>query len=285
MPSLFDWSTTAASNVTVDGLNIAEGCPAANVNNGMRSIMALVRASFATGLQTFLDGTAPLSVASGGTGGATGAAARTGIGAAASGANTDITSLAAPALGAATATTATAGDNSTKVATTAFVTAAVLAALPAGVITIWSGSSGAIPTGWLLCNGTSGTPDLRDKFVVGAGSTYAVAATGGSANATLVSHSHTITITDPGHDHTANVTDPGHTHNLPGGTSSGGTIQTQLGVNSTASNGVSSSNTTGITVDNVSNTTGITASSNTQGSSATNANLPPYYALCYIMKA
>ena len=285
MPSLFDWSTTAASNVTVDGLNIAEGCPAANVNNGMRSIMALVRASFATGLQTFLDGTAALPVANGGTGGTTGGAARTGIGAAASGANTDITSLAAPAIGAATATTATAGDNSTKVATTAFVTAAVLAALPAGVITIWSGSSGAIPTGWLLCNGTSGTPDLRDKFVVGAGSTYAVAATGGSANATLVSHSHTITITDPGHDHTANVTDPGHTHNLPGGTSSGGTIQTQLGVNSTASNGVSSSNTTGITVDNVSNTTGITASSNTQGSSATNANLPPYYALCYIMKA
>lgn len=285
MPSLFDWSTTAASNVTVDGLNIAEGCPAANVNNGMRSIMALVRASFATGLQTFLDGTAALPVANGGTGGTTGGAARTGIGAAASGANTDITSLAAPALGAATATTATAGDNSTKVATTAFVTAAVLAALPAGVITIWSGSSGAIPTGWLLCNGTSGTPDLRDKFVVGAGSTYAVNATGGSANATLVSHSHTITITDPGHDHTANVTDPGHTHNLPGGTSSGGTIQTQLGVNSTASNGVSSSNTTGITVDNVSNTTGITASSNTQGSSATNANLPPYYALCYIMKA
>lgn len=285
MPSLFDWSTTAASNVTVDGLNIAEGCPAANVNNGMRSIMALVRASFATGLQTFLDGTAALPVANGGTGGTTGAAARTGIGAAASGANTDITSLAAPAIGAATATTATAGDNSTKVATTAFVAAAVLAALPAGVITIWSGSSGAIPTGWLLCNGTSGTPDLRDKFVVGAGSTYAVGATGGSANATLVSHSHTITITDPGHDHTANVTDPGHTHNLPGGTSSGGTIQTQLGVNSTASNGVSSSNTTGITVDNVSNTTGITASSNTQGSSATNANLPPYYALCYIMKA
>ena len=285
MPSLFDWSTTAASNVTVDGLNIAEGCPAANVNNGMRSIMALVRASFATGLQTFLDGTAALPVANGGTGGTTGGAARTGIGAAASGANTDITSLAAPALGAATATTATAGDNSTKVATTAFVTAAVLAALPAGVITIWSGSSGAIPAGWLLCDGTNGTPNLRDKFVVGAGSTYAVGATGGSANATLVSHSHTITITDPGHDHTANVTDPGHTHNLPGGTSSGGTIQTQLGVNSTASNGVSSSNTTGITVDNVSNTTGITASSNTQGSSATNANLPPYYALCYIMKA
>lgn len=177
------------------------------------------------------------------------------------------------------------GDNDTSLATTAFVTAAILAALPAGVIMIWSGSSGAIPSGWLLCNGASGTPDLRDKFVVGAGSTYAVGATGGSANATLVSHSHTITITDPGHTHTANVTDPTHTHSLPGGTSSGGTIQTQLGVNSTASNGTSAAASTGITVANVSNTTGITAGSNTQGSSATNANLPPYYALCYIMKA
>ena len=171
------------------------------------------------------------------------------------------------------------------VATQSFVAAAILAALPAGVITIWSGSSAAIPAGWLLCDGTNGTPNLRDKFVVGAGTTYAVGATGGSANATLVSHSHTITITDPGHTHTANVTDPGHTHNLPGSTSSGGTIETQLGVNSTAFNGTSAANTTGITVANVSNTTGITASSNTQGSSGTNANLPPYYALCYIMKA
>ena len=285
MPSLFDWSTTAGSNTTVDGINIAEGCPSANINNAIRSTLALIRASFSSGLQTFLDGSTALPVANGGTGVTTAAAARTALGAAASGANTDITSLAAPSLGAATATTATAGDNSTKAATTAFVTAAILAALPAGMIMIWRNSSGSIPSGWLLCNGTSGTPDLRDKFVVGAGSTYAVNATGGSANATLVSHSHTITITDPGHDHTANVTDPGHTHNLPGGTSSGGTTQTQLGVNSTASNGVSSSNTTGITVDNVSNTAGITASSNTQGSSATNANLPPYYALCYIMKA
>lgn len=285
MPSLFDWSSTAASNTTVDGINIAEGCPAANVNNGMRSIMALVRDTFSSALQTFLDGSAALPIANGGTGGLTASAARTALGAAASGANTDITSLSAPALGAATATTATAGDNSTKVATTAFVTAAVLAAVPAGVIMIWSGSSGAIPSGWLLCNGTSGTPDLRDKFIVGAGSAYAVGATGGSANATLVSHSHTITITDPTHTHTANVTDPTHTHNLPGGTSSGGTIQTQLGVNSTASNGVSAAASTGITVANVAAATGITASSNTQGSSATNANLPPYYALCYIMKA
>ena len=247
--------------------------------------MALIRQSFTSALQNFLAGSAALPIANGGTGATTGPTALTALGAAASGANTDITSLNGPALGAATATTAAAGDNDTSVATTAFVTTALAARIPSGVILLWSGSVVSIPTGWLLCNGTSGTPDLRDKFVVGAGSTYAVAATGGSANATLVSHSHTITVTDPGHTHTANVTDPGHTHNLPGATSSGGTIQTQLGVNSTASNGTTASSTTGVTVANVANTTGITASSNTQGSSATNANLPPYYALCYIMKS
>ena len=60
-------------------------------------------------------------VANGGTGATTGSAARTNLGAAASGANTDITSLSAPALGAATATTQATNDNTTKVATTAFV--------------------------------------------------------------------------------------------------------------------------------------------------------------------
>lgn len=144
-----------------------------------------------------------------------------------------------------------------------FATAAdVAAVLPSGVILLWHGSVGSIPAGWVLCNGANGTPDLRSKFVVGAGSAYAVAASGGSADATLVSHTHT-----------ASVTDPGHTHNLPGSTSSGGINQTQIGVSATAINATSASATTGISVTN-----------STVGSSATNANLPPYYALCYIMK-
>jgi hypothetical protein len=80
--------------------------------------------------------------------------------------------------------------------------------VPSGGIIIWSGASTAIPSGWFLCNGLNGTPDLRDRFVVGAGSTYAVGATGGSANATLVSHTHTATSTFTGnalgtHNHTA----------------------------------------------------------------------------------
>lgn len=80
MADLFDWSTTAASNTTVDGTNIAEGCAAGNLNNGLRSVMALVRNSFATALKTFLNGTAPLPVANGGTASTTAAAARTALG-------------------------------------------------------------------------------------------------------------------------------------------------------------------------------------------------------------
>jgi hypothetical protein len=48
---------------------------------------------------------------------------------------------------------------------------------------MWSGSIGSIPTGYVICNGSNGTPDLRDRFVVGAGNTYAVGNTGGFTSA------------------------------------------------------------------------------------------------------
>lgn len=53
---------------------------------------------------------------------------------------------------------------------------------PAGIITMWSGSTSNIPTGWALCNGQNGTPDLRDRFIVGAGSGYTVGETGRGSN-------------------------------------------------------------------------------------------------------
>ena len=49
--------------------------------------------------------------------------------------------------------------------------------IPSGCIIIWSGSISTIPSGYYLCNGSNGTPDLRDKFVVGAGNSYVVGAT------------------------------------------------------------------------------------------------------------
>ncbi len=60
------------------------------------------------------------------------------------------------------------------------------AGVEAGVIVMWSGSSATIPSGWALCDGTNGTPDLRDRFVVGAESSYEVGATGGASSHSFV---------------------------------------------------------------------------------------------------
>ena len=141
---------------------------------------------------------------------------------------------------------------------------------PLGGIIMWSGAISAIPTGWSLCDGSNGTPDLRNRFVLGAtndGSdgTYpgiSVSQTGGSANATLVSHTHTATVTDPGHT---------HSQSGGGGDDDGGPR-------------VPGSNSSG-TLNNISTqTTGISVSNSTEGSSATNANLPPFLALAYIQR-
>lgn len=58
--------------------------------------------------------------------------------------------------------------------------------VPTGAIMMWSGASTAIPDGWVLCDGTNSTPDLRNRFVIGAGSTYAVGATGGSTARSII---------------------------------------------------------------------------------------------------
>ena len=136
-------------------------------------------------------------------------------------------------------------------------------AIPSGGIILWSGAADAIPSGFVLCDGTNSTPDLRNKFVVGAGagSAYSVGDTGGSADATLVSHSHTIQSSS----------------SIGGGTRV--TSQNDTGNTATTSSDTHShsfSATTGNPSDR---------GTNSQGSSATNANLPPYYALCYIMKS
>ena len=229
-----EFSSTAADNTDITNINIAEGCSPANLNNSIRSLMALLKDQ-----QTGASGD-PFTVAgtlvSSGTVDITGAFRLDGT----AGATGQVL------ISAGGSTTPTWGS-----------------AIPSGGIIIWSGSSASIPSGWLLCDGTNSTPDLRNRFVVGATSTYAVGATGGSADAIVVSHTHTAT-----------VTDPGHTHSVP----SGGVVASSIRYE-TVGNAFSASQTTG------SSTTGITVSNSTTGSSGTNANLPPYYALCYIMKA
>ncbi|MCF7837323.1 MAG: hypothetical protein K9N49_01710 [Candidatus Marinimicrobia bacterium] len=57
--------------------------------------------------------------------------------------------------------------------------------VPLGAILMWSGTTNNIPEGWALCNGQNGTPDLRDRFIVGAGNQYALSDTGGVTTVTL----------------------------------------------------------------------------------------------------
>ena len=110
--------------------------------------------------------------------------------------------------------------------------------LPRGIITLWYGSVSSIPAGWTLCDGSAGTPDLRDRFLIGAGNGLAPGATGGSST-----HSHSFT--SDGHSHT-------------------------IGIGAFIASG------TGYLASALFNTdTGNTDSKN---------HLPPYHALCYIMK-
>lgn len=78
-----------------------------------------------------------------------------------------------------------------------------------GMIALWSGSVASIPTGWQLCNGTNGTPDLRDRFVQGAGGALNPGDVGGATT-----HTHTFT-SDP------------HTHNI----GAGGAVQAGAALN------------------------------------------------------
>jgi microcystin-dependent protein len=164
--------------------------------------------------------------------------------------------------------------------------------VPTGSVIMWP--SNTSPTNWKICDGTAisrvtfvdlfsliGTtfgigdgsttfnlPDYRNRTPYGA-DTYAIGATGGSANAVIVSHTHTATpvVTDPGHSHLINASSDGAiggTNNLGPGS----------GPNSTTSSGTTSVS-TGITV---------ATSISTVGSSGTNANLPPYLAINFIIK-
>lgn len=141
---------------------------------------------------------------------------------------------------------------------------------PSGGIIMWSGSIGTIPSGWLICDGTNGTPDLRNRFVVGAGSTYAVAATGGNANAIVVTHTHTAS---------SAVVDPGHVHSAELYYNDSATPRD--GFRASFQNAAQATGNTNSAVTNISVNTTVDSA----GSSGTNANLPPYYALAYIMKS
>lgn len=76
--------------------------------------------------------------------------------------------------------------------------------VPSGCILMWSGSTATIPNGWHLCDGSNRTPDLRNRFIVGAGSGYSPGNTGGTDTVTLTTDqmpSHCHSVQDSGHSH------------------------------------------------------------------------------------
>lgn len=186
------------------------------------------------------------------------------------------------------APTAAVGTNTTQIATTAFVMAN---AIPVGGVIMWSGTIATIPANWALCDGTNGTPDLRDKFIVGAGSTYTPSTTGGSVTKTLAvenlpAHTHTWTgTTATGGDHTHVVTDPGHTHNVYDRTAAGGADGGFADSWKGRTNATTTSNTTGISLAGHAGHTHTVNGTNANTGSGTAVNiLPPYFALAYIMR-
>lgn len=225
-----------SNNTDINSINIAEGCAPSGINNAIRQLMSDLK-EFQTG-------------ASGDDFTVAGALDITG------------TLELDGSTGTAGQVLLSAGSGATPTWGSGF---------PSGGIIIWSGASSAIPSGWYLCDGTNSTPDLRNRFIVGAGSTYAVGATGGSADAITVAHTHTGTTAANGSHY--------HTY--------------QTGYNTNVSSQGSNGNFGGGTPDDTSfiyNTNTVsdhthTFTTDSTGSSGTNANLPPYYALCYIMKA
>jgi microcystin-dependent protein len=142
--------------------------------------------------------------------------------------------------------------------------------IPSGLIAIWSGATGSIPSGWQLCDGTNGTPDLRNSFVLGAGNSYTVGQKGGSTDAIVVAHTHTATST-------STVTDPGHAHSFTAFVPGSNLFLQNTGQVSNNTSSTTATASTGITV-------ATTTTNQTTGVSGSGANMPPYYALAYIYK-
>ena len=142
-----------------------------------------------------------------------------------------------------------------------------------GMIILWYGDTTNVPTGFVLCDGNNSTPDLRGKFVAGAGNPdYTAGSTGGSESTTLsVSQL-------PSHNHTfSGSASHNHTHTKATHPSGSGPEQNQSGGPEDRTNFGDTGTTSTATVT-ISGTTGNT------GSGSAIENRPPYHALCYIMK-
>jgi hypothetical protein len=242
-----EYSSTASNNTDIAGINIAEGCAPSGINNAIRELMAQLKDQ-----QAGTDGD---GFTVGGAFTCTGAAVFSST---------------------VTAPTVTTGDSSTKVATTAFVQAALTAAYPVGSIYI-NASVGTNPA-TLLGFGTW-IAFGAGRVMVGLDATNTafdtVGETGGSANAVVVSHTHTGTTNSSGaHRHGLNANTGGSLAALGTQTSRlAGISSGTPGVN-TSENFATSYGGANLVEEAITHTHTFTTGST--GSSGTNANLQPY---------
>lgn len=164
--------------------------------------------------------------------------------------------------------------------------------IPRGVITMWFGAVENVPNGWSLCDGTLGTPDLTNRFVIGAGDTYAPGATGGSlTSASSGGHTHTEAAAGS-HNHTGVsgstvlTTDqiPAHTHTYGLASGDFGTVGVGTDGYSTLTTTASGSTGGGLGHTHTIGTDGNHAHTINSVGDHTHTVTPPYYALAYIMK-
>jgi microcystin-dependent protein len=152
---------------------------------------------------------------------------------------------------------------------------------------MWSGSVDNIPSGWVLCDGTNETPNLMDRFVIGSGNGYKAHATGGSSTKNL-QHTHTtsghaLTIDQiPSHSH--GVNDPGHRHYLGNLSGKGGSTRFQSAGPDSENKRYSDPAKTDITIQNTGGGKSHSHGDTGFGGSSAQDIMPPYYALCFIMK-
>lgn len=165
------------------------------------------------------------------------------------------------------------------VATNLTVGGVTHASVPRGLISMWSGAVNAIPTGWALCDGNNDTPDLRNRFVLGVGSTYSVAAKGGTEATTLVEANM------PPHQH-AGTTGEGGAHNHDWAGPSPGYSGMVVGVTYRRwmENGAENRGTIKSTMTDSAPAHTHPFTTDIKGSGTSFSNLPPYYALAFIMK-
>ena len=221
-----EWDVVADNNQDISGITLGTGMPPSYVNDSIREMMAQIK--------DWQSGSSGDSYTITGNLGVNGTLTINGS----SGTSGQVL--------------VSQGDGSTPKWGDAFVS---------GMIMLWSGSTGSVPTGWAICDGANNTPDLRDRFVVGAGNTYDVDSTGGRKDAVVVSHTHNVNLTDHGHSHSYTRTD--FTINADNrGNRAGASTTTQTDLAKT----------------------GIIITNSYSGESGTDKNLPPYYALAYIMK-